>query len=411
MTIARREFLKAVGGASLASSLVGYAASTNAEPRLETFGFSDNKVPMNAANLCPMLSSVVAANAQYAASLDLDMSSANRKRIEALKETARSRIAEMLGASADELAIVRNASEANNVIVQGLPLDAGDGVVLWDQNHPSNSVAWDVRAARSGCQVSRFSVPTSTGSVDEVAKLFAQAVDSKTKVVSFTHISNITGFRLPAAEVCAAIRKKKSDVHIHIDGAQTWGVADFRMDQVDCDSYSASAHKWFMGPREVGLLFVREKHIGRIWPSIVSIPWSEAADQPPPGARKFDAFSQRDDAAIASLDDAAIFHEKVTPAGIEQRSVLIANRLRDGLRELGVPFVSSLDPNFTSSVIILQAAGDDGSKLVNEVFKNSGIITAATGGFRMSPHVYNTEDHVDRVVAAVGKYRGLLGRG
>jgi selenocysteine lyase/cysteine desulfurase len=411
MTIARREFLKAVGGASLASSLVSYSASAIAEPSLEAFSFSDNRVPMNAANLCPMPSSVIAAHAKYAASLDLDLSSANRNRIEALKETARSRIAGMLGSSADELAIVRNTSEANNVIVQGMPLEAGDGVVLWDQNHPSNSVSWDVRAARSGCQVSRFSVPTNTSSVDEVANLFAQAVNDKTKVVSFTHISNITGFRTPAAEICAAIRQKKSDVHIHIDGAQTWGAVDTRMDQVDCDSFSGSAHKWFMGPREVGLLFVREKHIERIWPSIVSIPWSEAADKPPPGARKFDALSQRDDAAIAALDDAAIFHEKNTPAGIEQRSVLIANRLRDGLQELGVPFVSSLNPHFTSSVVILAATENNGSKLVNEVFKSSGVITAATGGFRMSPHVYNTEDHVDRVVAAVGKSRGLLGGG
>jgi isopenicillin-N epimerase len=411
MTIARREFLKAVGGASLASSLAGYAVSANAEPGLPAFSFSDDTVPMNAANLCPMLPSVVAANAKYSASLDLDLSSANRNRIEAMKETARSRIAGMLGSSADELAIVRNASEANNVIVQGIPLEAGDGVVLWDQNHPSNSVAWDVRAARSGCRVSRFSVPTSTSSIDEVANLFAQAVNDKTRVVSFTHISNITGFRTPAAEICAAIRRKKSDVHIHIDGAQTWGAVDIRMDQVDCDSFSGSAHKWFMGPREVGLLFVREKHIERIWPSIVSIPWSEAADKPPPGARKFDALSQRDDAAIASLDDTAILHEKVTPAGVEQHSALIANRLRDGLQELGVPFVSSLNPHFTSSVIILAATAANGSKLVNAVFESSGIITAATGGFRMSPHVYNTEDHVDRVVAAVGKSRGLLGGG
>lgn len=411
MTIARREFLKAVGGASLASSLAGYAISANAEPSVPAFGFSDETVPMNAANLCPMPSSVVAAEAKYAASLDLDLSSANRSRIEAMKETARSRIAGMLGSSADELAIARNTSEANNIIVQGMPLEAGDGVVLWDENHPSNSVSWDVRAARSNCQVSRFSVPTNTSSVDEVVNLFAQAVNDKTRVVSFTHISNITGFRTPAAEICAAIRRKKSDVHIHIDGAQTWGAVDIRMDQVDCDSFSGSAHKWFMGPREVGLLFVRDKHIGRIWPGVVSIPWSEAADKPPPGARKFDAFSQRDDAAIASLDDAAIFHEEITPAGIEQRSALIANRLRDGLQGLGVPFVSTSNPHFTSSVIILAATGDNGSKLVNAVFEDSGIITAATGGFRMSPHVYNTEDHVDRVVAAVRKSQGLLGGG
>ena len=127
MTIQRREFLKAVGGATLAGSLitVGNSAAA-ASSGVPAFGFADDRVPMNAANLCPMLSSVSDAHARYAHELDLDLSSANRKRIEAMKEAARSQIAEQLGTSADELAIVRNTSEANNVIVSGIPLEAGD---------------------------------------------------------------------------------------------------------------------------------------------------------------------------------------------------------------------------------------------------------------------------------------------
>jgi selenocysteine lyase/cysteine desulfurase len=257
MTMQRREFLKAVGGASLAGSIVTYgssaAAATSAVP---AFGFSDDRVPMNAANLCPMPSSVSAAHARYANELDLDLSSANRKRVEAMKEAARSQIAGQLGTSADEVAIVRNASEANNVIVSGVPLEAGDEVVLWDQNHPSNSTSWDVRANRSGIDVRRFPVPTDTGSIDEVVDLFVNAVSDRTKVVAFTHISNITGFRTPVKEICTALRKRKDDLFIHVDGAQTWGAVDINLGQVDCDSFSGSAHKWYMGPREVGLLYV-----------------------------------------------------------------------------------------------------------------------------------------------------------
>ena len=411
MTIQRREFLKAAAGASLAGSLIGYgssaAAATSSVP---AFGFSDDRVPMNAANLCPMPSSVTDAHARYAAELDLDLSSANRKRIEAMKEAARSKIAEMLGTSADELAIVRNTSEANNVIVSGIPLEAGDEVVLWDQNHPSNSTSWEVRVARSGIKTRRFSVPVDTGSIDEVADLFVKAVSDKTKVVSFTHISNITGFRTPAQEICAAIRKRKSDVHIHLDGAQTWGAVDIDLGQVDCDSFSGSAHKWFMGPREVGILFLRERHIDTVWPLTVSVPWGRV-DNPPKGARKFDALGQRDDAAIASLGDAAAFHAAMTPAGIEKQSAMIANRLRAGLQDLEVPFVSTANPHFTSSVIILKALRENAPSLVNQVFDESGIITAPVGGFRMSPHVYNTADHVDRILAAIKKSRGLLAQG
>jgi selenocysteine lyase/cysteine desulfurase len=411
MTIQRREFLQAIGSASLAGSLITVGSSAAAASSgVPAFGFSDDRVPMNAANLCPMPSSVSDAHARYAHELDLDLSSANRKRIEAMKEAARSEIAGLLGTSADELAIVRNASEANNVIVSGVPLEAGDEVVLWDQNHPSNSTSWDVRAARSGIEVRRFSVPTDTGSVDEVIDLFVAAVSDRTKVVAFTHISNITGFRTPLKEICTALRRKKDNLFIHVDGAQTWGAVDINLDQVDCDSFSGSAHKWFMGPREVGLLYVRERHIDDIWPLTVSIPWV-VADNPPKGARKFDAFSQRDDAAIASLGDAAAFHAAMTPAGIEKQSAMIANRLRDGLQDLEVPFVSTANPLFTSSVIILKAPRESARTMVSQVFDDSGIITAPVNGFRMSPHVYNTADHVDRILAAIKKSRGLLANG
>ena len=408
MTMQRREFLKAVGGASLAGSIVSYgSASAATMSDMPEFGFSDDRVPMNAANLCPMPSSVSAANARYAKELDLDLSSANRARIVAMKEAARSMIAEQLGTDVDELAIVRNTSEANNVIVWGVPLQAGDEVVLWDQNHPSNSTAWDVRAARDGYEVRRFAVPVDTGSIDEVVDLFVNAVSDRTKVVAFTHISNITGFRTPVSEICEAIRERKDDVFIHVDGAQTWGAVDIDLGKIDCDSFSGSAHKWYMGPREVGLLYVRERHIDKVWPLTVSIPWV-VADEPPPGARKFDAFSQRDDAAIASLGDAAAFHNAMTPAGIEKQSAMIANYLREGLEDLEVPFVSTANPLFTSSVIILRASRENASKMVTQVFDDSGIITAPVNGFRMSPHVYNTREHVDRVVAAVRKSRQLL---
>ena len=409
MAIARREFLKVVGGASVAGSLSGYGtAALAAIPDSLAFGFTDDNVPMNAANLCPMPSSVTTAHARYAQALDLSLSSASRRSVEALKEDARSRIAVMLGTSADELAIVRNTSEANNTIVQGMPLETGDEIVLWDQNHPSNSVAWEVQAARVGATVRRFSVPTDTGSIDEVVDLCVAAVGDKTKVFSFTHISNITGFKLPAAEICAAVRKRKDDIHIHVDGAQTWGAVDIDIGAIEADSFSGSAHKWFMGPREVGLLYVRERHIDSIWPNIVSIPWGGTADDAPTGARKFDALGQRDDAAVASLADAAGFHEAMTPAGIEERSTMIADRLRAGLQDLGVKFVSTSNAAFKSSVVILSAPREYARTIPGRVYEASGIITAATGGLRMSPHVYNTEDHVDRVVAAVGKSRDLL---
>ena len=129
MAMARREFLKVVGGASVAGGLSALGTSAAAAvPGSLAFGFTDENVPMNAANLCPMPSSVTTAHARYAQALDLSLSPASRSAIEDFKEDARGRLAAMLGTSADELAIVRNTSEANNTIVQGLPLAQGDEV-------------------------------------------------------------------------------------------------------------------------------------------------------------------------------------------------------------------------------------------------------------------------------------------
>ena len=412
MAIRRRDFLKTAGGLSLTSGVLGTAAAAaaaEADSPDGAFGFADNKVPMNAANLCPMPTAISQAVARFADDLDVDMSGPNRRRVESHKNAARDGLAAQLSVSPDEIAIVRNTSEANNVVVQGIALDAGDEVLLWDQNHPSNGVSWDVRAKRSGCSVRRMSVPVDAGSIDEVVDLFADAIGERTRVVSFTHISNVTGFRLPVREICSAIRRRNAGIHIHVDGAQTWGAVDIDIGATDCDSFSGSAHKWYMGPREVGLLYVRTERQASIWPGVVSIPWGGEAEPSVVGARRFEALGQRDDAAIAALAETVRFHDALTPAGVERRATEIADLLRAALTDIDVPFVSSRNPAFTSNVIILSAQQENRPALLENVLRDGGIILAGVNGLRMSPHIYNTPDHVERVVRAIGRSRTLLG--
>ncbi len=411
MAIGRRDFLKTVGGASIGGSLLGYPAAVlaaSSDRPDEAFSFTADKVPMNAANLCPRPSAITKAVARYGADLDVDMSGANRSRIMAMKNDARAGVAGQLGVAAEDIAIVRNTSEANNIIVQGVSLNADDEVLLWDQNHPSNDVAWAVRAKRSGIEVRHFSIPGETHSIAEVVDLFVEAIGERTKVISFTHISNITGFRLPAKEICTAIRNKNSGIHIHVDGAQTWGSRDINLTDIGCHSFSGSAHKWFMGPREVGILYVAEARQKNIWPGVVSIPWGRETEPDVPRARKFEALGQRDDAAIAALLATVNFHASMTPAGVEQRATKIANLLREALVDIGAPFVSTRNPNFTSNVVILSVPQENRRKLIDNVLRDGGIILAGVNGLRLSPHIYNTADHVERVVSAIGKSRSLL---
>lgn len=411
MTVDRRDFLKLAGATAVAANLtrgVGAAPVVTAEAARDAFAFPENRVPMNAANLCPMPVAVRDAITSHDRALDHDMSHVSRGNIERLKEDARTRLAAQLGVTADELAIVRNTSEANNIIVHGMPLGAGDEVLLWDQNHPSNAVAWDVHAERHGFAVKRLSVPGSAKSAEEVVNAFVAEVSRRTKVVSVTHISNTSGTHLPAAALCRALHAKDPALHVHLDGAQTWGVLDTDLSELDCDSFSASAHKWYMGPREVGLLYVRERHIAKLWPNCVSVPWGGSTAPEVTGARRFEAFGQRDDAAIAALLEAVAFHERLTPAAIERVASQRAKRLREGLSDLDVDFVSPLNEPFTSNVVILAAPPQNRSELVQRVLDDAGIIVAGVGGLRMTPHVYNTEAHIDRMIEAVSSLRDLL---
>jgi selenocysteine lyase/cysteine desulfurase len=129
------------------------------------------------------------------------------------------------------------------------------------------------------------------------------------------------------------------------------------------------------------------------------------------GARRFEALGQRDDAAIAALAETVAWHQALTPLVVEQRATAIADRLREALSDIDVPFVSSTHPDFRSNVIILAASERGQQELPGRVFEHSGVITAGTGGLRMSPHIYNTAAHVERVTAAISAFRHLLGAG
>ena len=185
------------------------------------FAFEERRVPMNAANLCPSLEIVADHVAALTRDIDADCSFQNRAKFAALLETSRGKVAEQLGVTADEVALLRNTSEANNTINNGLALKPGDEVVLWDQNHPTNNVAWDVRAARYGLHVRRVATPAEPTDSGELVEVFTKAFTPRTRALALTHVSNTSGVRLPIREICAAAHRR--GIFVHVDGAQSWG--------------------------------------------------------------------------------------------------------------------------------------------------------------------------------------------
>jgi selenocysteine lyase/cysteine desulfurase len=355
--------------------------------------------PMNAANLCPAPRPVVDRVAAAAADVEADVSFQNRAQYDALRERVRERLATYLGVSADEIAIVRNTSEANNVVAGGVRLGPGDEVVLHSENHPTNSVSWDVRAARYGFTVKRVAVSPEMSAEAMLAE-FRAALTQRTRVLSFTDISNVTGIRLPARALCGLARER--GIHAHVDGAQSFGAFRMNLRELGCDSYATSAHKWFMGPKEAGVLFVRADRAAAIWPGVVGVGWGDTAETALRGARRFETLGQRNDATIAGLDAALDFHETIGPAAIETRVLALAAALKELLGRIpGARLVTPAAPERSGGVVIVRFGERDHRALYQRLYAEHGVAGAATGGLRLCPHIYNTQEDVAHAAQAV----------
>lgn len=372
------------------------------------FAFREDRVPMNAANLCPSPMAVADEVTRLTRDIDEDCSFQNRDKFSPLLEESRSLVAEALGVHPDEVALVRNTSEANNTINAGLPLRSGDEVVVWEQNHPTNNVAWDVRAARYGIRVRRVAVPPRPASAEELVEPFVSAFTDRTRVVTLTHVSNLSGIRLPVRAIADAAHQR--GIHVHLDGAQSFGAERIDLPALGCDSYTSSAHKWFMGPKEAGVLFVRRELIPEIWATGVAPGWGNDAETDLAGARKFESLGQRDDACLAAMGTTARFHATIGADRIGARVAELATAIKEGVAGMGLPLVTPMDPALSGGVCIVEVAGDR-QAVFQRMYREHGIAGASTGGLRLSPHVYNTMEHVERALEGIRAMSGEIRRG
>jgi len=371
----------------------------------EQFSLAPGLILMNAANLCPSPYPVQETVFRHTRDVNRDASFQNREKFVELKEEARIALASLVGASPTEIAITRNTSEGNNTIVNGLDLGPDDEVVLWDQNHPTNNVSWDVRARRWGFNVVRITTPPRPSDPGELLEAFRSALSSRTRVLSFSHVSNVSGVALPAKELCALARDR--GVLTLVDGAQTFGAQQLDLNGMGCDFFTGSSHKWLMGPKEAGVLFVRDESQDRLWPSDVGVGWEGAEAN---GAQKFDNLGQRDDAAVVTMGTAAGFHQAIGPDAVEARVRALASALKTALAD-AIPeilFHTPAGPEMSLGVVVFAVPGKVHRDIFESVYRTHHLGCASMGGdfdgLRLSPHIYNSMAEVETAVEAVASH-------
>jgi selenocysteine lyase/cysteine desulfurase len=184
-----------------------------------------------------------------------------------------------------------------------------------------------------------------------------------------------------------------------VDGAQSLGMTHIDLHDMGCTFYSASTHKWLMGPFENGVLYINKEYFTRIWPNIIGGGWHEAntVDE------NLCVLGQRNETSPAALPDILNFHQTIGRNNIEQRVVQLNSYLKEQLQK-HVPqaqLVTPLAPAFSGGITIITLPGKDPAAVYNTLYTQYGIAAAPSGGIRLSPHIYNTLADVDYVVNAI----------
>src|SRR5258708_19312938 len=151
-------------------------------------------------------------------------------------------LAEFVGCKRDEIALVRNATEGNSYIANGLEMKPGDEVLMTDQEHPGGEQPWNLRAKRYGIVVKKITLPKPVPNATAVLSLFNDAITPRTRLLFFTHITTATGVVLPAKELCALARSK--GILSAGDGAHVLAMIPPNLHEPPSSTYTSTPHKW-----------------------------------------------------------------------------------------------------------------------------------------------------------------------
>ena len=235
----------------------------------------------------------------------------------------RDALAAFLRVKRDELAIVRNATEANNAVCNGLDLKSGDEALLTDQEHPGGRCCWEQKAARFGIALNYVPLPKPPATKEQIVELFARAITPRTRIMVFSHITTVTGLILPVKEICALGRSR--GILTHVDGAHAIGQIPLDLRDLGCDFYTTSPHKWLMSPKGTGTLYIREELLERLWVNIASNEWRNYAMK----AYRFSNLGTSNLSVMVGLKAALDFFQAIGPERIYGRMHQLATRVRD----------------------------------------------------------------------------------
>jgi isopenicillin-N epimerase len=314
--------------------------------------------------------------------------------LEPQSETIRTGLAEIFGCDAEEIAITRNASESLETLLLGMDFKSGDEILTTTQDYPRMLTTLKQRELREGLKLNLIKVPIAPKDVNDLATPFERAVTPKTKLILVSHQINLTGQIMPVRKVCEMARAR--GIETIVDGAHAFAQFDFKRDDLQCDYYGTSLHKWLYAPKGTGLLYVKKDKIPKVWPLMAS------EDKHKNDIRKFEEIGTHSAAMRLAIGEAILFHNAIGGQRKEARLRYLSrywmNKLKDVPR---IGFNTSFDDNQSCAIANVKVDGIDPVRTGEYLMAKHKIFTTPIvhpefTGIRITPNVYTTLWELDR---------------
>jgi selenocysteine lyase/cysteine desulfurase len=315
--------------------------------------------------------------------------------------TVRREVAAAMGVPPTEVALVRNATEALDTVLLGLPLERGDEVVCSPHDYYAMLDALEQRRDRDGIVLRMVALPVPAPSLDALAEAYERAIGPRTRLVLLTHPSNLTGQLLPVARIAAAAHR--AGALVAVDGAQSLGVLEDPVRSLDCDFYGASAHKWLGLPVGLGVLWMRPAHVDAVWPLLPPAPGTK-------GMARFEWIGTSPEYINPAALPALALHRSLGPARKAARLRHLADHWRARAARALPDARFYAAPAMSLGLTTVELPGADSAALQKRLRTRDRILVQAmvnnarapgVRGLRVSPNVYTTPAELDRFVEAL----------
>ena len=314
----------------------------------------------------------------------------------------RAQLAAFVNAAPDETSITHSTTEGMNIFAHGLDWKAGDEVVMCDQEHFGAIEPYRTLAGRYGVKIVTVKLPVPATNVAGVVDAYARGFSPRTRALVVSHVSWLTGLVAPLRELADLAHAQGA--LISVDGAQSFGVLPLDVKATGIDHFAGSGQKWLLAGTGTGINFVRKEAQSKVWPLY-------GFDNPEQRASaRYERGGQLGVPGATGMAAAMQFQLAIGKSRIEARARELGRQVRDGVTKLpGAKLLSSSDPGLSANLQVFTLAPLPSAGIVRLLEQQErivvrGITYGDTRAVRISTHLYNTPEQVDRVVGVLASW-------